>query len=128
VQYCRSLHRDKIPLLYAEAFGEKPWSDDWDDFDESDPRGVFIAVDPATDVTMGYVIGFRRKDFGYISVVAVLPAYRRRGVASAMIKAAVQYLRSLDVNPVRVDVHVTNRPATQRYKKLGFEVVNALEE
>ncbi len=75
VEYCPPLHHSRIPLIYAEAFGEKPWPDDWDDFDEFDPTGVFLAADPATDETMGYVISFRRKDLGYISVLAVLPAY-----------------------------------------------------
>jgi len=128
VAYCPSLHRGRIPLIYAEAFGEKPWPDDWDDFDEFDPKGIFLATDPPTDKIIGYVISFRRKDFGYISVLAVLPTYRRQGIASALIKTAIQYLRSLGVSAVRVDVHVTNTPAIQAYKKLGFEVVDTFKE
>jgi len=68
------------------------------------------------------------KDFGYISVVAVMPEYRRRGVASALISTAIRYLKSLGLSLVKIDVYTTNTPAIEAYTKLGFQVIDAFEE
>ena len=128
VPYEAARHYDSIPALYAAAFGDPPWPADWDHFDEFDPRGVFLGYDPAAPGPVGFAISFQRQDFGYISVVAVLPAYRRRGLATALIGTAVQYLGSLALKTVHIDVLETNRPAVLAYEKLGFQVYAVLQE
>ncbi len=44
IRYCSFLHRNHIPQIYSESFGEEPWTDDWEDFDKFDPNGVFLAI------------------------------------------------------------------------------------
>ena len=128
VPYSPALHHEVIRYIYSEAFGEDPWPADWDAFDEFDPKGVFVASHAQTERSVGYVISFQRRDFGYISVVAVIPGFRRQGVASAMISAAVDYLRSLHLREVAIDVYVTNTAAVETYKKMGFRVIETFEE
>jgi len=123
VQYCPASHRDRIPQVYADAFGEKPWPADWDMFPEFDPAGMFVAVDSATAEPAGFVISFKRRDFGYISVVAVAPHIRRRGVATALLRRATDYLRARQLAKVQIDVEATNAPAVQAYTRFGFETI-----
>lgn len=124
LSYDRSLHHDKIPQIYAESFDDDPWPDNWDEIDEFDPGGVFLATtDENNNELTGFVICFKKSYFGYISVVAVRPDYRRRGIATALIVEAVQYLRSLGLSKIRIRVEATNKTAIQVYKKLGFEFI-----
>ena len=127
VPYDPPVHHPAIPALYATAFDDRPWDDDWDRFPGFDPKGVFVAVASEVDGLIGYVVSFRKQGHGYISVVAVVPEWRRRGVASALIGSAVGYLRSLGLKTIRIDVEQTNAPARRAYERAGFQVVNAFE-
>jgi ribosomal protein S18 acetylase RimI-like enzyme len=126
--YSPFMHHGAIRQIYAEAFSEEPWPVTWDKFEEFDPNGVFVAVHAPTGSPVGYVIGFRRGESGYVSVVAVVPAWRRRGVASALLQTAVDYLHSLGLGDVKIDVEAENIPALEAYRKLGFQVARTIEE
>ena len=128
ISYCPSLHHDKIPLIYSASFKEKSWGSDWDNFPEFDPNSVFLAVDIKTDEPIGYVISFKRDNFGYISVVAVIPKWQRRGVASTLIKTAVQHFHSLKIKTIKIDVEETNILAIKVYEKIGFIVIETFED
>ena len=128
VRYSRGLHHGVIPAIYADSFSEPPWPADWDQFPEFDPAGVFLAAAGETGAPVGYVVSFRRKDYGYISVAAVKPEWRNRGVASALIKAAIVYLRSLGLAVVKIDVDEKKPRALNLYRKLGFLDVSAQQD
>lgn len=57
----------------------------------------------------------------YIGNVAVLPEYRRRGLARALVEAAVKLSVERGGKAVALDVITDNLPARQLYEKLGFE-------
>lgn len=128
VNYEHSLHHDQIPQIYAEAFDDAPWPDNWDDIEEFDPNGMFLATDGNRSKLAGFVICFKRRHFGYISVVAVRPGFRRKGIATALILEAIRYLHSLGLSKIQIRVDVTNTPAIQVYKKLGFEIMSESDE
>jgi ribosomal protein S18 acetylase RimI-like enzyme len=128
ISYCPSLHHDKIPLIYSASFEERSWDGDWDNFSEFDPNGVFLAINIKTNEPIGYVISFTRDNFGHISVVAVMPNWQRRGVASALIKAAVEHFCSLKIKTIKIDVEETNIPAIKVYEKVGFIVIEKFED
>jgi len=121
--YAAERDHTRIPLVYAAAFGEPPWPDDWDRFAAFDPRGVFVAEERAGGEAVGFVTSFGRGDFGYVGVLAVVPGWRRRGVARALLRTAVVYLRSLGPDAVEVDAFVDARPAVALYRACGFEVI-----
>lgn len=56
---------------------------------------------------------------GYVTNVAVLPEYRRQGVATALINAALEN----DMEFLTLEVRESNVPAIELYKSLGFEKV-----
>lgn len=55
--------------------------------------------------------------------IAVRPAYQSRGIASALMRRGLEYLRGRGVPQVRLEVRPDNAPAVKVYTRLGFEVV-----
>lgn len=55
-----------------------------------------------------------------ISNVAVLPKYRRRGIARALVEAAISLARKHHAKGVLLDVIAGNTPAYDLYANLGF--------
>jgi ribosomal protein S18 acetylase RimI-like enzyme len=127
-QYDAKRHREAIRYAYSRSFGEAAWPPDWDKFDEFDPKGAFVAEDAGSAEVVGYVLSFRRGDFGYISVVAVVPDYQRQGVGSALVGAAIGYLRGLGMQTIKIDAFVDSTPAVSLYRKVGFQVESIFED
>jgi len=126
--YEREHDHHRIPLVFGAAFDRDPWPDDWDRFPEFDPDGVFVAEAGEAGEAAGYAICFRRRDFGYISVVAVTPGRQRRGIASALVRRAAEYLRALGLGTVRIDAYGDSTPAVATYRSLEFTVYDVLLE
>jgi ribosomal protein S18 acetylase RimI-like enzyme len=127
--YDRKRHHDRIPAVYAEAFMESPWPADLDCFPEFNPLGVFIAESADTKETVGYVVSFQRESIGYVSVLAVVPPYQRRGIGRALAHTAITYLRSLaGVETIQVDAFTDSIPAVVFYKEFGFRVLHTYED
>ena len=64
---------------------------------------------------------------GHVVSVAVLPEHRRRGVAEAIIKKTMENMQSMcNVKQCYLEVRITNEPAINLYKKLGFEVTRTI--
>ncbi|MGN0458055.1 MAG: ribosomal protein S18-alanine N-acetyltransferase [Eubacterium sp.] len=56
---------------------------------------------------------------GYVTNVAVLPEYRQRGIAKALIGEALKN----DMRFITLEVRESNTPAIRLYEKAGFENV-----
>jgi len=63
-------------------------------------------------------IKFVRK--GHIISVAVLPDYRRAGIASELVNEALKALRELGADECYLEVRTTNDVGQRLYEKLGF--------
>ncbi len=87
-----------------------------------------MAVEGASNHVVGFAISFPRTDFGYVSVVAVTPAFRRRGLASALVATAIRYLQIRGLEVVRIDAWEDSPPAVLCYESLGFEVYEVRRE
>ncbi len=91
------------------------------------PRGYFFAVDSAT----GHEIGTSRaridvqggKEIGYIGTVGVLPEYRRRGIAEALVEQTLAYLAEHGVRSATLFVENSNHNARHLYDRLGWHPV-----
>jgi len=92
-----------------------PRNDAWN---EGDPRSThFVAVDD--DRLAGYVRLIADGNAGQVRQVAVNPAYRNRGIASALVAAAVEHARSMGL--ASTFLHARAR-AVGMYERLGFRV------
>ncbi len=63
-----------------------------------------------------------------ISNVAVLPAYRGRGIAGRLVDAALAHLDDASARCVRLQVRSDNEPAVALYRHRGFAVYETIQE
>jgi len=65
---------------------------------------------------------------GHVISIAVLPEYRRMGIASSLMKNAMKVLREVyNCSEVFLEVRVSNAPAIILYEKLGFIKVDRIK-
>ena len=97
--------------------------DDWRRLLRLEPNGCFCAtvggrvVGTTTTTTYG-------RDLAWIGMVLVDPDYRRLGIATRMLHAALDYLREAVVATVKLDATPDGRPV---YEKLGFKMESLIE-
>ncbi len=58
---------------------------------------------------------------GVIGMIGLVPAYRGQGVSRCVLVAGMEFLRSLDVADIRLQVDGSNDPAIRLYTAVGFE-------
>ena len=90
------------------------------------PDHIFLAaVDTEGDgaLLLGYVGLMHVLDEGYINNVAVDPAFRRRGVADALLDALERRCRALGLAFATLEVRAGNAPAIALYHKHGYRAV-----
>jgi ribosomal-protein-alanine N-acetyltransferase len=83
-------------------------------FAEQDISGFLVAVCCHTDVR------------GAIVKLAVHPAYRRQGIATQLLKAALEMLRDRGMLEVCLIVEITRKSAIALYEKFGFEITRRI--
>lgn len=64
---------------------------------------------------------------GVIGMVGVVPDYRGQGISRTILLASMEYLRSLDVVDIGLQVDGSNTPATRLYNSVGFEKVGEFQ-
>jgi ribosomal-protein-alanine N-acetyltransferase len=64
---------------------------------------------------------------GHVVSIAVLPQSRRKGIATALMNAAIDGMRYYKVKQCYLEVRVTNGAGVDLYKKLGFEISRTID-
>jgi ribosomal-protein-alanine N-acetyltransferase len=64
---------------------------------------------------------------GHIVSVAVLHQHRRKGIGKALVTQALENMRIYNAKQCFLEVRVTNTPAIELYKKLGFEITRTIQ-
>jgi ribosomal-protein-alanine N-acetyltransferase len=59
---------------------------------------------------------------GHVVSIAILPEYRRTGIARTLMLSAMSSLTNYGSSEAFCEVRVTNEPALALYKKLGFSI------
>ena len=89
--------------------------------EENDPyEAYFFITEKGVPRAWLKLNGLENPDNGYISMLAVLPAYQRRGLGTFAIRFAEGYMRSKGIGQLRVHTTLDNLPALNLYGKLGF--------
>lgn len=84
-------------------------------------RDLFLVAEvegAVAGTAMGGYDGHR----GWVYTVAVKPPYRRRGIASALIRRLEAALLELGCLKVNLQVHASNAGVIAFYQKLGYDV------
>jgi ribosomal-protein-alanine N-acetyltransferase len=70
---------------------------------------------------VGYLIATKDRSTGHIISIAVLPEERGKTVGRTLLERALEILRRLGVETVRLEVRRSNREAQRFYEVQGFE-------
>jgi mycothiol synthase len=103
----------------------------WIDGPHLRPELWFLAEDEASGDVVGLGLSEINPDCmartgrqeGYIDTVAVLPAYRRRGLGTALLAQSLHALQQAGMEAVGLDADAKNLTGAMRiYKRMGFRV------
>ena len=116
----RSFTNDDISLgmrLKAAANWNQTEAD-WQRLLELDPTGCFVGVCDGVDAATLTTTVFGR--VAWIAMVLTDPEFRGRGLATTLMRHAMEYLESRGVQSMRLDATALGKPV---YEKFGFRVV-----
>ena len=109
----------QIEALERQCFS-LPWTAEQLAGQMKDAQHEFIAAADESGTVLGYVGMMYVLDEGYISNVAVSPAYRRQGIADALIDRLNEICQEHGLSFVSLEVRAGNVPAIALYEKHGF--------
>lgn len=112
-----------IPSLVAieNASFSSPWTAE--NFEDIDKDISHFLVAKKDGETVGYIGFYAVLDEGYTNNIAVLPRFRRQGVADALMRAALDRAEELSLAFLSLEVRKSNEAAIALYNKYGFETV-----
>jgi ribosomal-protein-alanine N-acetyltransferase len=99
---------------------------------DSFPKAFIVAVDDTAHEIIGYVMGRVERGFsnlksvkltkkGHIVSIAVINEYRRMGVASQLLKDALEGFREYGASESFLEVRKSNIEAINLYRTMGYE-------
>lgn len=74
------------------------------------------------DVIVGYVCVRIMYEEAQICNIAVLPEYRRQGIATRLLATVDDFAKVQDCERCELEVNTANIPAVELYRKCGYEV------
>ncbi|MDH7568185.1 MAG: GNAT family N-acetyltransferase [Armatimonadota bacterium] len=80
------------------------------------PEGVFVAEEAGEPCGTASTTPYGQRT-AWIGMVLVHPAFRRRGIGSALMQHCIRYLKGIGVQTIKLDATDQGRPV---YLKLGF--------
>ena len=122
----RPITEKDVPTVAAieRACFSHPWSENAILSELSAPGACFIAAFIG-DTLCGYVSCRVVLDEAYMGNLAVVPAYRRRGIAEALLLSLTARVKAAGCAFLTLEVRLSNAAAITLYEKLGFRRVGA---
>ena len=111
-------HIPAIAEIERQCFST-PWTAQGLAEELGNPQAHFLAASESGTVA-GYIGVQEICGEGYVTNVAVLPQYRRRGVGRALLLAALDGAGARNCAFLSLEVRVSNLPAIRLYESLGF--------
>lgn len=115
-----ALSRLELVVFGSDAWSSRSLADELAPHDAvaASSRGGLVASDG--EGIVGYAFLRWTDDVGEIFRVAVVPAYRRQGVGTALVEALLQTARRQQCTSVLLEVGADNAAALRCYAQLGF--------
>ena len=112
---------DSLLLLEERCFSD-PWSRGMMQSALADPSVSLFALQDG-EALVGYLMFLNVLPDGEILNLAVMPEYRRQGLADRLFDACAEYCRAVGVEIIFLEVRASNTPAISLYEKRGFVTV-----
>jgi ribosomal protein S18 acetylase RimI-like enzyme len=120
-------------LAYDAAFHDRPGFPGWSAAEwiarvtENDLILEWSLLARAGGLPLGFVIGnidlTTDPPGGYVWQIGVIPAQRRRGLASALLVETMRRMQAAGATSTQLTVHINNPGAIQAYARLGFATI-----
>ncbi len=111
---------EEILAIETLSFGS-PWSSAAFEGEFSQPHSFTYGVVSTTDhKLLGYIVFWLVEDEVHILNLAVHPAFRREGLANALLTHLVDLSQKAMCRMVFLEVRPSNRPALGLYESFGF--------
>ncbi|HET8547860.1 MAG TPA: GNAT family N-acetyltransferase [Bryobacteraceae bacterium] len=115
----------RVMRIERASFGSGAWPAEWlSQYADAFPELFLIAALNARAV--GYIAFSVARGWAELVSIAVLPACRRRGIATALLARGLQTLRRRPVRGVFLMVRRGNEPAVRLYESAGFQRVRTV--
>jgi ribosomal protein S18 acetylase RimI-like enzyme len=117
--------REDAVALWQDAGLTRPWNDPYADLDRalSGPASTVLCVVQA-DRLVGTAMLGHDGHRGWMYYLAVADDIRRRGVGTALLRAAERWLVDRDIPKLQLMVRGDNTAARHFYAPLGYDVVD----
>ncbi|WP_313344895.1 ribosomal protein S18-alanine N-acetyltransferase [Sedimentibacter sp.] len=109
---------DQITEIEKTCFS-LPWSKESYER-ELENKLAYYQCAEENEVILGYMGMWRILDECHITNVAVLPQYRKKGVATHLINKMIEICKCSEITQMTLEVRESNIPAINLYKKFGF--------
>jgi [ribosomal protein S18]-alanine N-acetyltransferase len=111
---------DLVEAIERESY-RTPWSRSMFDAELRKPSSLALGAFTEDDALVGYAFVSRYVDAWHVMNVAVADAFRRRGIASALLGRLFEVTESDSRRGYTLEVRVSNAGAIRLYEQLGFE-------
>ena len=110
----------RVEEIEREAY-PTPWSRSMFDAELRKPSSLALGAFTEADELVGYAFVSRYVDAWHVMNVAVSIAYRRRGIAAALLERLFDVTATDPRRGYTLEVRVSNTGAIALYEQLGFE-------
>jgi len=111
---------DVVEVIERESYGT-PWSRSMFDAELRKPSSLALGAFADDEALVGYAFVSRYVDAWHVMNIAVADAYRRRGIASALLERVFEVTEADSRRGYTLEVRVSNAGAIALYERLGFE-------
>jgi ribosomal-protein-alanine N-acetyltransferase len=111
---------DVVEVIERAAY-PTPWSRSMFEAELRKPSSLALGAFTEEDLLVGYAFVSRYVDAWHVMNIAVADAYRRRGIASALLLRLFQVTETDPRRGYTLEVRVSNVGAISLYERLGFE-------
>ena len=115
-------HLEQVEEIEKLCFDD-PWSRKIFEDSLSAENTTALAARTEDGTVAGYIFFTAILDEGGVDNIAVLPAARRQGVASALLEAFHSYGRAHGLTNLFLEVRLSNEGAASLYRKMGYKEV-----
>ncbi len=122
IKTCRGKDLERILSIESAGFGKEAWDRNTFAYYLEQPTCLFLMAWRGRSA-VGYLLACTRAKRAELVSVAVVPAARRVGVASAMLESLMRRLNRRDVTRLVLAVKVTNRGALAFYERYDFRKI-----
>jgi ribosomal protein S18 acetylase RimI-like enzyme len=114
-------HRPGLVLLWTRCSLVRPWNDPDRDIDRklAVADGLLLVAHRGPELVGSVMAGYDGHR-GWINYLAVDPAERRGGVATALMHGAEERLRGLGCAKINLQIRRANADAVSFYESIGF--------